>query len=122
VGEEMNGETARTRCPSHNGNSRTIREILANSPEPLSRDKIAMLTGLKPDRVGDALNQMVARTGRVVSLRGPRGVVYTLYEKRPQDAPEQALGQIGRGWYRPDFKELKRDPYEHMKLAMLARR
>jgi hypothetical protein len=117
----MNGATARTRCPSHNGNSRTIREILEKSPEPLSRDKIAMLTGLRPAQVGDALNQMVARTGRVVSLRGPRGVVYTLYEKRPQDAPEQALGQIGRGWYRPEFRELKRDPYEHMKLALLTR-
>jgi hypothetical protein len=108
-------------CNSHNGTARTIREILANSPEPLSRDKLALMTGLKPERVGDALNQMVARTGRVVSIRGPRGVVYTLYEKRPQDVPEQSLGQIGKGWYRPEFKELKRDPYEHMKLAMLTR-
>jgi hypothetical protein len=32
------------------------------------------------------------------------------------------LGQIGKGWYRPDFRELKRDPYEHMKLAMLVKR
>jgi hypothetical protein len=119
--EEMNGEAARTRCPSHNGNSRTIREILEKSPEPLSRDKIAMLTGLRPAQVGDALNQMVARTGRVVSIHGPRGVVYTLYEKRPQDVPEQTLGQIGRGWYRPEFRQLKRDPYEHMKLALLTR-
>lgn len=117
-----NQATARTRCPSHDGTAAAIRAALARSSEPLSCYRLFLATGIPVEKIRDALGAMLTRTGQVVSLKGPKGTVYTLYDKRPKADAPPAPGNIGRGWYHPEFRELHRDPFAHMKLAMLTRR
>lgn len=79
----MSYESSRAACPAHTGVTQQIREALARAPGPLSVYKIHLATGIKPDKVRSMISQMVNRTGSVVSLKGPKGIVYTLYERRP---------------------------------------
>lgn len=112
---------ARKANPHHDGTAQAIRDALARSPEPLSRYKLSLVTGIAPEKLAWSLTQMVSRVGSVVSLPGPKGIVYTLHARlRAEEKPGGGAVTLGR--YRAEFRELHRDPFAAMKLALAVRR
>jgi hypothetical protein len=119
-----NQAQARTRCPTHDGSSQAIRDALVRAGEPLSVYKLHLATGIEVEKIKSAVSQMVGRTGSIVSMPGPKGTVYALYGQYRKARETQPSGSGCVAEYRehPQFRELKRDPFEHMKLAMATRR
>lgn len=76
---------------AHNGTARIVREVLATATEPLSCDRIAQITGLKPAKVKISLSQMITVSGGIVASRGRNGIVYSLYR-----VPERTGTVAGR--------------------------
>ena len=115
---------AAANCPLHTGTTQAIRDALERSPEPLSSYALFLATGIKPDAIRRAISGMVSVTGTVVSIRGPHGVTYTLYSRAVQQSErtESSPGVMPARREPFEFRELKRDPFAAMNLAMMARR
>jgi hypothetical protein len=95
---------ARTNCPTHNGNSETVRVALERRG-PLTKTGIATHTGLKPAQVDHAISHLLKRG--ISSFVKPNGQrFYALPADMPKpvavpvaDAPYAIAGPItiGRG-------------------------
>jgi hypothetical protein len=95
---------SRTRDPRHDGTAQAIRDALARSPEPLSVYKLFLATGIRPEKIRDALSAMITRTGQVVSTKGPKGAVYSLFTKQQSKAPaDSGSGRIAGRITIPQF-------------------
>jgi len=73
-------DRARNNCPTHNGTAQLIREALRQANgEPMSVYKLFLATGKSTKQIKHAVGQMVMHGG-VVSLPGPKGIVYSLWK------------------------------------------
>lgn len=95
--------TSAANCPNHTGLTAQIREVLAQAPEPMSPYQIALATGAKADRVRGAISQMVNRTGSIVSIKTPRGIVYALYVRQVKAKAQPGSGQVAGRIVYPQF-------------------
>jgi hypothetical protein len=87
---------SRLACPAHNGLADQVRAVLRESDKPLTLHQIAFRVGTKPERVRNAVSDMVSRSGQVVSVKTSRGYAYALYSRRaPQPKPQQSGNVAG---------------------------
>lgn len=80
-------DEARLKCPSHTGATQKIRGSLEREPGQ-SVYKLQLSTGLKATVIRSCLAQMVARTGGVVAVAGPRYFTYFLTRQAPKQQRE----------------------------------
>ena len=108
---------------NHNGVSDAIREAL-RAHGILTSAEISERTGFTPRQIRQALCLMTTRIGGVYTV-GKRGI-FNLYGlpgvhervKSSTMAPRKTGGNIAGPRYVPPFRELDRDPFEHMRMAL----
>lgn len=91
----MKFEQAKFNCPQHTGIAAEIRAALERAGEPLSVYKLFLATGILPKKIKSSIGTMIGRTGGVVSLSGPNGIVYALLKPKSAPTPNPSRpGQI----------------------------